>query len=236
MLQDELSSLLETAKDHFNKGHYKLAEPLLLQLQGEAYPKPDINYMLAAIAFDRGQLKKAIQLFKQSLEIDPEFTDSSVGLSIILNDLGKYDEAKKIFEDAYTVMKSKQRVGKDSYLNQKLAKKHAELGDLYLIHNMYREAIEEFTKALNLTPGVPEYNIKLGEAHMKGKNDKQAINAFEKALNNSYEVDTHLKLVEAYNQSGQKDKALFELDKMQVRNGQRPEIDSWRKRLEDLNF
>ncbi len=49
--------------------------------------------MLASIAFDRGQLKRAIQLFKQSLEIDPEFTDSSVGLSIILNDLGRYDEA-----------------------------------------------------------------------------------------------------------------------------------------------
>jgi tetratricopeptide (TPR) repeat protein len=236
MQPDELSPLLEAAKDHFNQGHYKLAEPLLMQLQSEAYPKPDIAYMLAAIAFDRGQLKKAIQLFKQSLEIDPEFTDSAVGLSIILNDLGRYDEAKKVFENAYSVMKGKQKVGKDSNLNQKLARKHAELGELYLVHNMYKEASGEFTKAARLMPEVTEYTLKVGECALKTKDDTQAISAFEKALSNNYEVDTHLKLVEAYNQSGQKDKAHFELDKMQVRNGERPEIASWRQRLDDLNF
>lgn len=236
MQQDDLGHLLDAAKDHFNKGHYKLAEPLLAQLQSEAYQKPDISYMLAAIAFDRGQLKKAIQLFKQSLEIDPEFTDSAVGLSIILNDLGRYDEAKKIFEDAYSVMKGKQKSGKDNYLNQKLSKKHAELGDLYMVHNMFSEALEEFTKAAKLAPGVTEYTLKLGECLLKTKNDTQAITTFEKALSDNYEVDTHLKLVEALSQSGQRDKASFELDKMQVRNGDRPEIESWRRRLEDLNF
>jgi tetratricopeptide (TPR) repeat protein len=235
-MENDLNPILEAAKDHFNKGHYKLAEPLLTQLQSEAFQKPDIYYMLAAIAFDRGQLKKAIQLFKQSLEIDPEFTDSAVGLSIILNDLGRYDEAKKIFEEAYAVMKGKQKTGKDSHLNQKLAKKHGELGDLYMIHNMFGEAIEEFTKAARLAPKVTEYTLKLGECHLKNKDDKQAITTFERALSDNYEVDTHLKLVEAYSQSGQKDKASFELDKMQVRNGERPEIDSWRRRLEDLNF
>lgn len=236
MSHDELNSLLESAKDHFNKGHYKLAEPLLTQLQSEAYPKPDVTYMLAAIAFDRGQLKKAIQLFKQSLEVDPEFTDSAVGLSIILNDLGRYDEAKKIFEEAYTVMKGKQKVGKDAYLNQKLGKKHGELGELYMVHNMFKEALEEFTKAARLVPDSADYTLKIGECHLKAKNEPQAISAFEKALADNYEVDTHLKLVEAYNQSGQKDKAHFELDKMQIRNGERPEIDSWRRRLDDLNF
>jgi len=236
MSQDDLIPILESAKDHFNKGHYKLAEPLLAQLQSEAYQKPDIYYMLAAIAFDRGQLKKAIQLFKQSLEIDPEFTDSAVGLSIILNDLGKYDEAKKVFEEAYSVMKGKQKVGKDSYLNQKLAKKHGELGDLYMVHNMLGEAIEEFTKAARLAPEVTEYTLKLGECHLKSKNEPKAISSFEKALSDHYEVDTHMKLVEAYSQSGQRDKAQFELDKAQVRNGDRPEIASWRQRLEDLNF
>jgi len=224
MLHDEnthLTALLDTAKDHFNKGHYKLAEPLLAQLQNEAFPKPDINYMLAAIAFDRGQLKKAIQLFKQSLEIDPNFTDSAVGLSIILNDLGKYEEAKKIFEDAYTVMKSRQRDGEsasnrskpnsrlsadpipEKSLNQKLADKHAELGALYLANDMYQEAIDEYKKANKLAPDSTDYN---------------------------------LKLVEAYSQGGEKDKARFELDKMQVRGGERPEIDSWRRRLDELNF
>jgi tetratricopeptide (TPR) repeat protein len=158
---DDLKVLLDTAKDHFNKGHYKLAEPLLIQLQSEPNPKPDVAYMLASIAFDKGQLKRAIQLFKQSLEIDPEFTDSSVGLSIILNDLGRYDEAKKVFEDAYGIMKQKQQMGKDAFLLQKLAQKHMELGDLYSANQFYQEAINEYQKALKHTPNNLELQNKL---------------------------------------------------------------------------
>lgn len=161
MLQDDLKILLDTAKDHFNKGHYKLAEPLLLQLQNEPNHKPDVPYMLASIAFDKGQLKRAIQLFKQSLEIDPEFTDSSVGLSIILNDLGRYDEAKKVFEDAYSIMKQKQKLGKDAFLLQKLAQKHMELGDLYASNNLLQDAILEYQKALKHQPQSEELQSKI---------------------------------------------------------------------------
>ena len=163
MLQDDLGILLDTARDHFNKGHYKLAEPLLIQLQSEPSSKPDVAYMLASIAFDKGQLKKAIQLFKQSLEIDPEFTDSSVGLSIILNDLGRYEEAKKVFDDAYVVMKQKQKLGKDAFFLQKIAQKHAELGDLYLANNFLNEAATEYQKALKHQPQNGEVQNKLDQ-------------------------------------------------------------------------
>ncbi len=163
MLQDDLKVLLETAQDHFNKGHYKLAEPLLMQLQSEPNPRPDVPYMLASIAFDKGQLKRAIQLFKQSLEIDPEFTDSSVGLSIILNDLGRYEEAKKVFEDAYSIMKQRQKLGKDAFLTQKFAQKHTELGDLYLSNQFYQEALDEFQKALKYNPTMADIQTKIDQ-------------------------------------------------------------------------
>ncbi|MCB9073679.1 MAG: tetratricopeptide repeat protein [Bdellovibrionaceae bacterium] len=233
---DELQSLLQTAKEHFTKGHYKLAEPLLLQLESEDMASPDLYYMLATIFFDRGQLKKAIALFRKSLEVDPSFTDSSVGLSIILNDLGRYDEAKKIFESAYAIMKSKQSTGTDTNLNEKLAAKHSDLGALYALHEMYNEAAEEYAKAARLVPSHTDYKIKLGECHLKLKKAPMAIDEFSEALKDSYAVDTHLKLVEAYNETGQKEKALFELDKLQVKNGSSPEVETWRRRLDDLQF
>jgi tetratricopeptide (TPR) repeat protein len=235
-MSDELQSLLRTAKEHFNKGHYKLAEPILLQLENEALQSPDLYYMLATIFFDRGQLKKAIALFRKSLEIDPTFTDSSVGLSIILNDLGRYEEAKQIFETAYANMKAKQTSGIDKNLNEKLAAKHAELGQLYMLHEMYSQASEEYTKAAKLSPNAVDYKIRLGECHLKLKDGESAITDFEDALRDKYAMDTHMKLVEAYNEVGQKDKALFELDKAQVRNGISPQIEGWRKRLDDLQI
>lgn len=192
--------------------------------------------MLATIFFDRGQLKKAIALFRKSLEVDPTFTDSSVGLSIILNDLGRYDEAKQIFETAYANMRAKQNSGTDRNLNEKLAVKHAELGNLYMIHEMYAESSEEYTKAAKLSPSNSEYKIRLGECHLKLKEGQKAISEFEDALRDKYAVDTHLKLVEAYNEVGQKEKALFELDKAQVKNGVSPQIEDWRRRLDDLQI
>lgn len=236
MSVNELHSLLKTAKEHFHKGHYKLAEPLLLQLESEALESPDLYYMLATIFFDRGQLKKAITLFRKSLEVDSSFTDSSVGLSIILNDLGRYDEAKQIFETAYAAMKSKQLSGLDKNLNEKLASKHAELGQLYGLHEMYPQAAEEYTKSIRLSPNNPEYKTRLGECHLKMKNGDQAIHDFEGALQEKYALDTHLKLVEAYSEVGLKEKALFELDKVQVRNGVSPQIEVWRKRLDNLQI
>lgn len=185
MQHDENTDLLNTAKEHFNKGHYKLAEPLLQQLAGEANVKADVPYMLATIAFDRGQLKKAIQLFKQSIEINPEFTDSSVGLSIILNDLGRYDEAKKIFEDAYATMKKSQARGKDKTLNEKLAQKHADLGDLYLVSNMIDEAEAEFTKANKLAPNK-QYAQKLEEIQTKTTKLSDDALELESSLKSKY--------------------------------------------------
>lgn len=236
MSVNELQSLLKTAKEHFNKGHYKLAEPLLLQLENEDLHSPDLYYMLATIFFDRGQLKKAIALFRKSLEVDPTFTDSSVGLSIILNDLGRYDEAKQIFEAAYSNMRSKQSGGIDKNLNEKLATKHAELGQLYMLHDMFQQASEEYTKAAKLSPSNADYKLRLGECHLKLKDADQAAQEFEESLQEKYAVDTHLKLVEAYSDMGQKEKALFELDKAQVKNGTSPQIDVWRKRLDDLQI
>lgn len=233
---DELNSLLKSAKDYFHKGHYKLAEPILLQLESESLQNPDLYYMLATICFDRGQLKKSIALFKKSLDVDPTFTDSSVGLSIILNDLGRYDEAKKVFDSAYATMKLKQRGGQDKALNEKLAAKHAELGQLYAAHDLFSQAAEEYSKAVRLSTTNPVYKIRLGECYLKMKDASLAVGEFEQALQEKYAVDTHLKLVEAYNEVGQKEKALFELDKAQIKNGSSPQIDSWRKRLDNLQL
>lgn len=229
--------LFNTARDHFNKAHYKLAEPLLEQIQNDGLVvKPDVPYMLGTIAFDRGKLKKAISLFKKAIEIDPSFTEASVGLSIILNDLGKYDEARKVFEDAYSLMKGQQKKGKDVHLKTKIANKHVEIAELYLMNQQVEEAVHEYEKASKLCPGDQDIALKLEEARIQVQEPKEAIGGLEESLRTSYNQKKHFRLVEAYTQSGQKNRAHFELDKMQVRNGISPEISDWRRRLDELDL
>ena len=86
--------------------------------------------MLATIYYDRGKFNKAIKTFKRALEIDPSYTDASVGLSIILNDLGRYEEGQEVFEVAQKVLEEKKKKN-DPFIDKLIAQKHEELGDIY---------------------------------------------------------------------------------------------------------
>jgi tetratricopeptide (TPR) repeat protein len=79
---------------------------------------PEVFQMLGTIYYDQGKFNKAIKTFQRALEIDPSYTDASVGLSIILNDIGRYDEGKKVFQDAKKLIDL--RSGRaDPYIDEK---------------------------------------------------------------------------------------------------------------------
>ena len=123
------SELLEVAKERFREDDYKTAEVLLQQVLLSNKKSPDVFHMLGTIYYDQGKFNKAIKAFQRALEIDPTFTDSSVGLSIILNDLGRYDEGQKVFEEAQKILDQRSQET-DPYTEEKLALKHEELGQI----------------------------------------------------------------------------------------------------------
>jgi len=131
--------------------------------------------MLGTIYYDQGKFNKAIRAFKRALEIDPAFTDSSVGLSIILNDLGRYDEGKKVFEEAKAMLSLKNRED-DTTVNLKLSEKHDALGDLYFQYERFSEAQREFETALKLTPSKVSMQLKIAECHLRLDNFEESVN------------------------------------------------------------
>jgi len=160
MNNQDFNELFETAEELFKEGNYNQAESILNQLILKNQKRPLIFHMLGTIYYDRGKFNKAIRAFKRALEIDPSFTDSSVGLSIILNDLGKYDEGKKVFLEAQAMLGSK-KANQDEYINEKIALKHDELGELYANYKRYKEAMDQYLKALLLSKRKPELNLKV---------------------------------------------------------------------------
>jgi tetratricopeptide (TPR) repeat protein len=155
--------LFNSAKEHFRAGRYSAAEPLLNQLILKGSKDREIFHMLGTIYYDQGKFNKAIRAFKRALEIDPTYTDASVGLSIILNDLGRYDEGKQIFEEAKALL-SKGGAKEDPYINEKLAVKHDELGELYFRYQRFPEALDQYYKALSLSSRKPELTMKVVES------------------------------------------------------------------------
>lgn len=160
------TDLLEEARRSFIDGNYKVAEPILQQLIFKNTKIPEVYQMLATIFYDQGKFTKAIQTFKRALEIDPGYTDASVGLSIILNDLGKYEEGRDVFEKAQKFLDERKQK-KDPFIDEKLASKHEELADLYFQYKRFNEALEQLLKAENLSARKPEIQLRIAEVHVQ---------------------------------------------------------------------
>ncbi|MCC6276946.1 MAG: tetratricopeptide repeat protein [Oligoflexia bacterium] len=173
--------LLEAAREKFKAGQMGLAERLLQQLILLNNKIPEVYHMLGTIYYDQGKFTRAIQTFKRALEIDPAFTDASVGLSIIYNDLGKYDEGKQVFQEAQKILNEKRSKG-DPYIEERLASKHLELGDLYYQYQRYDEALEQFLKALQLTTRKPDVHMKTVEVYLRKGQGNKAVKELKRII------------------------------------------------------
>lgn len=219
-LQDDM---LSEARGYFINGNYKMAEPILNQMLLQNTRNPEVFQMLATIFYDKGQFSKAIKTFRRALEIDPTYTDASVGLSIILNDLGKYDEGKQVFLDAQAQLEKKS--GKqDPFVDEKLASKHEELADLYYQYKRYKEALEQLLKAQKLTSRKAEVTLRIAEVYVQLGQTERAIKDL-KALIREYPhlIPARLKLGAIYYNSNNIAEATEQWENILMRDPQHPE-------------
>lgn len=167
----QADEMLQEARAAFRNGDDRSAEPLLQQLLLKGQ-NPEVHQMLATISYNRGKFNKAIQHFRRALEIDPTYTDASVGLSIILNDLGKYDEGKRVFQDAQKKL-DRQKGQPDPWLDEKIAGKHEELAELYGQSGRHADALEQLLKAQKLSNRKAEVGLRLADVLVQmGQTDR----------------------------------------------------------------
>jgi tetratricopeptide (TPR) repeat protein len=126
----------------------------------------DFFYLRGLLRSYQGKLVDSIEDLKKALYYEPKHTDAAVCLSVTLNDIGRYDEAKKIFEQANQSVFLKQ-IGDDAQIDRRFAVKHFEMGDLYFRYRRFDEAIEEYNKAIQLDPTTAEMRIKRAKAFAK---------------------------------------------------------------------
>lgn len=145
-LNPKQKTILETAKRYFEEGFYDKVTPLLNTLVAQKAPSPDVFHMLGTIYYEQGQFKASIGSFKKALNIDPDFTDSSIGLSVVLNDLGKYEKAREVFKDAQERLKIKSTNEVKDSLSTSIANKHRELSELYAKANKPKLAFQNLVQ------------------------------------------------------------------------------------------
>jgi tetratricopeptide (TPR) repeat protein len=215
--------MLSETREYFIDGNYKMAEPILQQMLLQNTRNPEVYQMLATIYYDKGQFSKAIKTFKRALEIDPTYTDASVGLSIILNDLGKYDEGKQVFLEAQTQLDKK--AGKnDPFVDEKLSSKHEELADLYFQYKRFNEALEQLLRAQKLSTRKAEITMRIAEVYVQlGQNDRAVKDLRSLIREYPHFVPARLKLGVIYYNSNNVAEATEQWENVLMRDPQHPE-------------
>lgn len=173
----------ELGKRAFQEKDYSTALKHMEQVAGEKDTFADVFNMLGMMYFDAGRHEDAILSFKKAVKINPRYTEASLNLSVVYNEIGAYTKA----QEAYAAAKESGGKDRTDYLDPfvkgKLANMHAELGTIYKDLGHYSEAIDEYKKALELGPNFEDIKTNLGVVYRDMKDYSRAVKILEEAVN-----------------------------------------------------
>lgn len=160
---------------------------------------PQVFYLLGELASGTGDYVSSEKNFKKAVELDPDFTDGHIRLGMVLAETRRLPEAIKAFERAIFLDRAAvvaryhlaqvciqnedyQRALTQLHLVKELHPDYAPVyilqGDIFTRLGDYRQAVVEFSRAIELGEGDSSVHYRLGRAHLALKNKERALRAF----------------------------------------------------------
>jgi len=180
-MSHDVNELVAIGKQYFEKKDYHKASSYLKQVIDRKVKYADVYNMLGVIEHIEGKFDTSIKLFKEALKINPHYTEAILNLAVLYNDLGHYEDAKKLYKNLHKGKTSKKREI-EPVLKGKLSNLHANIGDIYRNLGLYPHAIEEYTKALNLNSGYIDIRTKLGISYRENEELQKSLAELKKVV------------------------------------------------------
>ncbi|MBN1283056.1 MAG: tetratricopeptide repeat protein [Proteobacteria bacterium] len=178
---ENIKELIAAGKQCFEGRQYRKAEEYLRRAIEMNPNFADVLNMLGVIAHSEGRFASSIDCFQRALEINPGYTEAMLNLAVLYNDLGQYDDARRLYE------KLKGRTARgtskiEPVLRGKLSNLHADIGDIYRSIGLFDMASDEYRKALTLNPTYFDIRTKLGQSLREGGRPKEAVSELKAVL------------------------------------------------------
>ncbi len=155
---------------------------------------------LAGRMANEGQVKEAMDIYTEILELDPDNIAANMHLATCYKSLDKYDEAIEYFRRAIA-------------LNPDEFQGHSDLGNVYKSMGRIDEAFAEFELALAIAPDDPDIINNIGWYYQQKQDYDKAMQEYKKALKIDNSIaPAHANMGIIYRESQQLDKAIQELE------------------------
>ncbi|HWA58395.1 MAG TPA: tetratricopeptide repeat protein [Gemmatimonadales bacterium] len=152
--------LINQARERFALQDYYGAIHLLQEITEAGRSFADCHHLLGLCYAMLGQSHRALEHFGKALELNPRYIEAHIHRGILLNDLGRTDEAAEAFRLAST-HNTPQSSGFPAHVAANLANHHAQLGAAYAESGAIREAIAQYRRAVELGPNFADLRYKL---------------------------------------------------------------------------
>jgi len=196
-------------------GRRAWARPDLAKLVDAAPANPLYPYWIARLDYDDGQYATAVTGFRRAIELDPRFMRAHDNLGLCYEALGRFDEARKSWEEALRLNGEQQVKSPWPALN---------LGLLLARLDRLDEAEARFRESLASDPRFPPARYQLGIALEKKGRPTEALAELEEAarLDPAY-PEPQYALSRLYRRGGEKEKADRALQRFQEIKRERDE-------------
>jgi tetratricopeptide (TPR) repeat protein len=169
----ELAALVRMGKNAFGEEDCRRAERHLRDALASGVQYPDIHYALGLIEHQRGNYRTAVERFGKAVELNPGYTEALLSLSITLNDMGRYEEARAAYDRAVETLSRRGGPPKENLFRGRIANLYKELAELYLALGRPDDAVSEFRRALSVAPEYPDLRVGLvGALREAGKTEE----------------------------------------------------------------
>lgn len=178
----DLSTLITVGKRAFDEKDFFRAERILREAIGNGASYADLHYILGLIYHQWGKLHQAVEYFEKAIELNPVYTEALLSLSIVWNDMGRYEDAKAVYQRASQSLARAGDATRGGIFRGRIANLHAELGGLYLALGQCDDAIREYREALEAAPEYPDVRVRLAAALREAGRTAEALEETEKVL------------------------------------------------------
>ena len=173
--------LLARARERFVVQDYYGTVHLLESVVDSGRAFADVHHLLGVSLSLLGQGQRALSELERALELNPQYVEALIHRGLVLNELGRTDEAEEAFTLAATSL-AEPTGGVPAPVAAQLANRHAELAETYAGAGALDRALQQYEQALELGPQFHDLRYRMARLLIEAGRPLEAREALEEVL------------------------------------------------------